>query len=1401
MGIRDLRGTLPPSFRRRVPSLNPDAQSRWLGKETLAPVRLEFEDTIATLDTGSVVNQITMQYAQKRGIAIFPLAELVQREARRINLQGTGGHLTPPVGYAIARLQSPDIEALDRDVIFLVVKDGSASAEKVPVILGVPGLQLAISLMTETELLELLHPQTDKSKGAEAWSLVEGALIMGRNLQSRAAKVRTDVATKPIDPLLLEEVLVVKAPTTVPAFSTAVVPVRTDFCLTGYSMNVMTGPAPEQEGATVSGLHISNAYMELKPGSYNLSVVVRNKTGAPIRLAKKRKIGKVYAANAIPTTYRKPELEVTPDDLEETPTSRATQAEREQLLKDQLDLEGLKSWSPAHAQAAKDLLSEFNDCFSLEKDEMGEVPDTTHTIRLKPDTEPFKERFRRIPPHMVEEVRKTIQEMLDSGTIRPSESPWCNAVVLVRKGDGSLRFCVDFRRLNEATLKDSHPLPRVSEALDTLVGSEHFSSLDLKSGFWQVPMDPESKKYTAFTAGDMGFFEFNRMPFGLCNAPATFQRCMVNCLGELNLVYAIIYLDDIVVFSDTEEEHLIRLRKVFEKIREQQLKLKPSKCNLFRRSTVYLGHLVSGAGIQPDPKNVEVIKNYPEPTNYTELRGFLGVAGHYRRFIKGYSKIANPLTQRLTGTASSYKQEPLTLEADEVKAMEHLKTLMTQAPVLAYADFTKPFLLETDASALGLGAVISQKGDDNRYHPVAFASKTLDKAQKNYHSSKLEFLALKWAVDHFKEFLRHKPFVVRTDNNPLTYIMTTPNLTATGHRWVSELASYEFSLEYQKGVDNSVADALSRLPCRLDTDGVKTIFDGAVTGSSGRAEASAPEIQEEADQNVIIARSAAAKIADEDGAAGSLPMHPVEWSAEQRADPALKEIIDWLKTDKAPAGDLLRRLACKIADCSEKEARIYYAVRKAFKLHKGLLYLRRTPKNEVTEFLAFVVPRARRRMALDGCHRDAGHQGQQRTLELVSDRFWWPYMSTDVKNVVKNCKRCLQHESKALKPPMVNIVVSAPLELVHVDFTSIETTVELNKPPKIKNVLVVTDHFTRFSQAFVTKDQKAKTLAKVLYERFFAVFGSPARLMSDRGANFTSALLKEMCNLLQITHCKTTPYHPQSNGQVERFHQTLTRMIGKLARDHKANWEEHLPELTQAYNATRSAVTGFSPHYLMYGRRPRLPVDFLFPTVRPTDRPRVVTEYTRGLAAHLKQAYGEAMQYTTKEAARQKRQYDRATCQVVLQPGDKVLLKNDAYQGRRKIMDRWGEEIWEIVRQLAPDVPSYELKGPNGETKQAHRHRLLQIPDDQDSVLMVPSASTNVAGVHEEPATDSQTEESAARDEMRPNEVNCPQDVENTCRALVPVSPGSDSAILRWNNGKLKLLPRVLTGAPVLPES
>ena len=339
---------------------------------------------------------------------------------------------------------------------------------------------------------------------------------------------------------------------------------------------------------------------------------------------------------------------------------------------------------------------------------MGCTDAAEHIIELL-DEEPFKERFRWIAPPLLDEVQEHLQEMLDSGAIWPSQSTWCNAMVLVWKKDGGLRFCIDFRRLNARTKKDSYPLPQMQETMESLVGAQFFSMMDLKSGFWQVKMSEKSRQYAAFTVGSMGIFEFLRMPYGLCNTPATFQQLMQNCLGELNLTYALIYLDDVIVFSQTEEDHLIRLRAVFEHFQEHSLKLKPSKCHFLWKEITFLGHKVSEEGMKPGEEGLKSIAEMAPPWNYTEIRRFLGATRFFRCFIKNYAHILRPLNDLLEGEASKWKAQPVDLTPEAVEAFNLLKTKCVTTPVLTFADFEKPFLLETNTSSCSLGAVLSQK--------------------------------------------------------------------------------------------------------------------------------------------------------------------------------------------------------------------------------------------------------------------------------------------------------------------------------------------------------------------------------------------------------------------------------------------------------------------------------------------------------------------------------------------------------------------------------------------------------------------------------------------------------------------------------------------------------------------
>lgn len=298
--------------------------------------------------------------------------------------------------------------------------------------------------------------------------------------------------------------------------------------------------------------------------------------------------------------------------------------------------------TPDQVDQAKTVLSRWSHIFSTGSIDLGRTDLVEHEIKLTDET-PFKEPYRRIPPALYEEVRQHLKEMLDAGAIRPSKSPFSSNVVLVRKKDGSLRFCIDFRKLNSRTIKDAYTLPRIDETIDTLIGAKYFSKLDLRSGYWQVEMSEKDKQKTAFTVGNLGFYECNRMAFGLTNAPATFQRLMERCMGELNLKECLIFLDDILIFSESFKDHIQRLEAVFSRLNQHGLKLKASKCEFFKTSVRYLGHVVSCNGVETDPDKIEALASWPKPHNIKTLRSFLGFTGYYRRFIKDYAKIVKPL--------------------------------------------------------------------------------------------------------------------------------------------------------------------------------------------------------------------------------------------------------------------------------------------------------------------------------------------------------------------------------------------------------------------------------------------------------------------------------------------------------------------------------------------------------------------------------------------------------------------------------------------------------------------------------------------------------------------------------------------------------------------------------------
>ena len=676
-----------------TPYLNPDPFCHFIGPKNWGEALIDDKLTTCLLDNGSQLNFVTPAYAHERGMDILSLDTLAQEIGGQLPpITVMGGGMIKPEGFVIMNVRVPCVRGYNEDQIAIVLED--PEMKDCPVVLGTPTLFRVMEVIKESEISELAVP----------WANSRLSWLM-RGVHAKMSRLQVkDVANKPIAPLSVDEVVRVTSKCMVPPFGHKVIHGCVGLVLQGYKMNVMTHGLEKRSPLLPLGLEVQSAYTTLATGSSRVPVVLRNNTKDWLEIKKGTPIARMVAANLVPWVINAVSAKGP------HPASTLTEAEQQDLLLDKLDLSGLDDWPTEQAEKARSLLKEYHDIFFLEKQDMGHTKVAEHKIVLKdPDTPSFKERFHRIPPPQLDEVREHLKLMLDAGVIRPSNSPWCNAVVLVRKKDGSLRFCIDFRKLNSLTVKDSHPLPRICETLESLAGAAHYSTFDMNSGFWQVPMSPESKQYTAFTLGSMGLYECQSMLFGLCNALPTFQRLMQNCLGELNLTYCLIYLDDVIVFSHTEEEHLERMRVIFDRLREHGLKLKPSKCEVFKTEINYLAHHVSKKGVQPSKKNLESIAQCPPPDTYTKVKSFVGLVGHYRHFIKGFTKIAAPLYDLTSGENKDKKSERVDLPSEALEAFERLKAACLQAPNMAFPDFDKPFLLETDASGKGLGAVLSQK--------------------------------------------------------------------------------------------------------------------------------------------------------------------------------------------------------------------------------------------------------------------------------------------------------------------------------------------------------------------------------------------------------------------------------------------------------------------------------------------------------------------------------------------------------------------------------------------------------------------------------------------------------------------------------------------------------------------
>lgn len=971
----------------------------------------------------------------------------------------------------------------------------------------------------------------------------------------------------------------------------------------------------------------------------------------------------------------------------------------------------------------------FNQIFHLEGDSLSFTKSITHEIPTTNQT-PISAKTYRYPEIHKKEVDKQISKMLNDGIIKPSVSPWSAPLWVVPKkrdasGETKWRVVIDYRKLNSVTVGDAFPLPNITDILDQLGSSKYFTILDLSSGFHQIKVQPEDSTKTAFST-PTGHYEFTRMPFGLKNAPATFQRLMNNVLSGLQGLKCFVYLDDIVIYADSLQTHERKLQEIFSRLNMHHLKLQPDKCEFMRREVAYLGHIITNEGVKPNPERVEAIVNYPVPTNVKELKSFLGLIGYYRRFIENFSKITRCLTNLLK------KNVTFNWTSTQQEAFQTLKNHLMSEKILQYPDFSKPFNLTTDASGYAIGAVLSQ-GTISKDLPIAFASRTLNHAESNYSTTERELLAIVWAVKHFRPYLYGRKFLIITDHRPLTWLFNVKDPGSRLTRWRLILEEYDYEIIYKEGKANSNADSLSRI--RLSTLKTKEENVYSIQSHKETYDDFIKFYDTNLTPNIYDFNETKTHILDQKDHIAYCISSDIEMS--EGLPLQIKDCIDNYHILSSESHEIYKILKSKSL---KTKFNIYhviiqrnywenYSYRDFFyafqnlkikllednissisfpkfsnrtrnlnydKLKQIIFFVFRNTNIKITvcsDEMITNIPREQIPIILKENHSNpiSGHSGYHRTYDRIKQRYKWKHMKKDINQYIKSCESCQRNkiERKNRKIPMeITTTSSKPFQRVALDIVGPLTTTEHEN----KYILTLQDDLTKYSLAFALKNHESETIADHLVNKFICRFGTPACILTDQGRDFNSSLMKQVAKLFQMKQIQTSAYHPQSNGALERSHATLADYLKHYTSDKQTDWDKWLDIATFSYNTSIHASTKFTPYELVFGYKPDLPSSI----TRDPQFKYTYDSYIDQLKLKLNKTQQIARENLIKSKEISKKYYDKNTTPRTYNIGDKVLLSNNSSKPNlsKKLTPRFIGP-YKIIKINSPTNVTIQVKNKN----------------------------------------------------------------------------------------------------------